>query len=377
MADLSSSPQDETKSDPATARAFAKLEAALKAGDCYGALQLYRTVVKRRIDAGAAGEAASLVARGAETLAAHGRPAEAGDLCEMLVKSYEATSTPLTRDSVDAVTGAARAFASRGALAAAAAVPFLRAACRWAARAPLRHGGRSAGGADDDDESDGDAASRHALCALLHAECARACVGAGPEFFADAQRHYLEADSAPEFGAFLWSWARGTAGGAAAGSAGGGAGGSEGAISGVRPLLPVSGGVGAGGGGGEGVGGYAHEADLFLARGVLQLLCCGDLGGANATRDAFLAAAKADASSTSSADGAGATSARALAAALDSPLSHFLRFLLLTLEVRLPCVGGLVSHVAAFTHPPPFPCALSSARRAPSSCSCVKNTSPP
>ncbi len=111
-----------------------------------------------------------------------------------------------------------------------------------------------------------------ALLARLHLLTARACVAGGDEFAADAQRHYLECGAGAEFGSFLFGWAT--------------------------------------------AGGYAGEEDLFLARAVLQLLCLGNLRDANAVRDEFvrLAAEKG--------------------VAVDTPLSHFTRFLLLTLEVR-------------------------------------------
>lgn len=62
--------------------------------------------------------------------------------------------------------------------------------------------------------------------------------------------------------------------------------------------------------------GYRTERDLFLARGVLQLLCLGNLRAANIVRERFLSRQTSD------------------KGAPDSPLSNFLRFLLLTLEVR-------------------------------------------
>lgn len=64
--------------------------------------------------------------------------------------------------------------------------------------------------------------------------------------------------------------------------------------------------------------GNKSELDLFLARSVLQYLANGELGHANAFRDAFLAAVTADESVSPD--------------QYQTPLSNFIKFLLLTLE---------------------------------------------
>jgi hypothetical protein len=268
-------------------RQLQALDAAITAGDHYGALQHYRTLVKRKLDGGHAADAWSLVAQGAASLASRAHPAEAADLVDMLVKDLEASRVPLTGAAVERVEAAAAAFPAGAGAACAAAAPVLRAATRWAAHAPLREGG---GGGGDEEEGDADWAARRALAARLHLAAARACRGAGPQFAADAQRHFLEAAAPGEFAEFLVAWVRGG-------------------------------------------GAYAGEADLFLARAVLQLLALGNLGAANAVRERFVALAEAG-----RADGeAGA----AVADVVDSsPLARFLRYLLLTAEVRVLRVWG-------------------------------------
>lgn len=169
----------------------------------------------------------------------------------MLLKDL-LTSQPLTQPNVDAVLAIASGV-PKGANTT-QAVSFLRAAIRWTKGCLEKE---TPGGIT------GDAAE--AAIAQLHASTARACVSGGPEFFPDAQRHFLEARAPGEFAALLLAWA--------------------------------------------GEQGYAGERDLFLARAVLQLLCLGSMRDANELRDAFLASTP-----------------------LDTPLAHFTRFLLLTLE---------------------------------------------
>ena len=66
--------------------------------------------------------------------------------------------------------------------------------------------------------------------------------------------------------------------------------------------------------------GYGTESDLFLARAVLQLLCLGNLRAANVVRERFISRFS---------DGTGVRARK-----IDSPLANFIRFVLLTLEVR-------------------------------------------
>ena len=287
-----------------SARILLKLEASLAAGDFYGALQLYRTIVKRQLDAGEFDSAAALVASGVAALARHGRAPEGADLYDMLIKTLladaNATAEPMR---VAALVRAADAFPCNDAVAGAAAVPVLAAAARWASVAPLREGG-AAGGSD---ESTSDAGARRLRVAPLHRAAAAAAACAGVDFAADAARHYLEASAPAEFGAFLYKWAKGGL--------------TRGKV--VAPKSDVGGvgivGVGKG-------GGYAGEGELFLARAVMQLLCLGNLGDANAVRDAFIAAAEGGKSS----EGGEAW----FLAATESPLAHWTKFALLTCEVR-------------------------------------------
>jgi hypothetical protein len=279
------------------ARQLQALDAAISSGDHYGALQHYRTLVKRKLDGGHADDAWALVAQGARALASRAHPAEAADLVDMLVKDLEASHVPLTDAAVARVLAAAAAFPPGDAGACAAASPVLRAATRWAAHAPLRDAAAAGGdrGGGGEEEGDADWAARRALAARLHLAAARACRGAGAQFAADAQRHFLEAAAPEEFAEFLVAWVR------------------------------------------EG-GAYTGEADLFLARAVLQLLALGQLGAANTVRENFVALTEAGRGD----GGAGVAVADVVEA---SPLARFLRFLLLTAEVR----------TIPFAAPPPPP----------------------
>lgn len=61
--------------------------------------------------------------------------------------------------------------------------------------------------------------------------------------------------------------------------------------------------------------GYTGERDLFMARAVLQLCCLGNLRDANIFRVTYLREMKSK------------------RVDVDTPLAHFVEFLLLTLEV--------------------------------------------
>ena len=226
--------------------AAARLAASLASGDTYGALQTYRTIIKRKLDGGSLPQARDLLVDGAAALFAHGKAAEGLDLGDMLLKTL-LVGAPLDAASVDAV-GAVAGGVPPGPDNAKAKAAFLRSATKWASAAP--------GAAEP---------ANAPLLAKLHALTASACEACGPEFYADAQRHYLEAESPVEFAAFLAKWA---------------------------------------------ATGNAREADLFVVRAVLQLLCLGDLAGAHA-----LAAA-----------------AGWEPRPRPTPASNFVRFLLLTLE---------------------------------------------
>jgi len=297
-------------------KVLAQLEVALSSGDHYSALQMYRTVVARTPLAAARG----LVVEGCRALAAKGRVHEAADLGDMLVKTLAARAqAPLEPADVDALEAigdaldpaaapAAGAGAGAGAGTAAgdakahlARVSFLQSALRWAKAAPragaaagAASSGAGAGAGDEEDEEPPETesapapASRAALLARLQLRAARACAAGGAEFFQDAQAHYCCAPGAgAEFGAFLHRWA---------------------------------------------AQGYARERDLFLARGVLHLLCAGNLRDANAARDAVLRLAAAGAAGAPAGGGGGGGGGGAEPAGLDTPLARFVKFLLLCCE---------------------------------------------
>lgn len=282
----------------------AKLERALAAGDHYGALQLYRTVIKRKIDARAFDEARCLLVAGTETLLRSGKAAEAFDLADMLLKALLiAHGLPLTEDVVTAVLGICSLAPPPSA---GLGLRFVKAAIRWATKdAPI-----DPSPADDSAPGDGAASKsgaspaatqRHQKrTAQLHQAAAQLAVSGGPEFFADAQRHFLEADAPQAFAGEAMGFALQK---------------KECTCPPPPPLPPppllvcihadflfawTS-------------AGYRTERDLFLARAVLQLLSLGNLRAANGVRDHFLS--------------------RAGAAVHETPLGNFLRFLLLTLEV--------------------------------------------
>jgi hypothetical protein len=153
-----------------------------------------------KVDAGAAEEAQSLLVSGANTLCKHGKFAEGADLGDMLLATLEGRAAPLTQGAVDAVLAISGGFAPD---AGAPLVRFLRAATKWAASAPSEE---AAAGGKRGTPAAGEAARARWL-ESLHAATARACVAAGAEYYADAQRHFLEAAAPAEFGRFLWAWA--------------------------------------------------------------------------------------------------------------------------------------------------------------------------
>lgn len=288
-----------------SAKTLANLKTALEAGDYYGALQMYRTLVKRKLDGGSVDDAGVMVREGAQALVGSSRPVEGADLLDLMIKSYETRDEVLSEGSIGRVCSVAGVFPATSPSASAALAPVLRSAARWATHARLYAGGPKPG-VDGEEEGEADHQTRRALVATLHGACAGACEGAGGEFAADAARHYLEAGQSKRFGAFLYAWA---------------------------------------------CKGLAGEADLFLARALLQLLVLGRLGEANEVRDEFLrlvgeaAAAAATAgsgeeggsgsSASTAATPAAAAAAANAAQAMESPLAHFLKFLLLACEVSI------------------------------------------
>lgn len=207
---------------------------------------------------------------------------EAADLGDMLLKTVlEAKEQPLTDTAVDAIEAISASFPTPPPP---ASISFAKAASRWANHAPAE------GGSSAMEDAEGEVDHPHRLLqARLHTLAGRVCTAAGAEHRPDAQKHYLEAFKPTEFAAFLHTWA------------------------------------------GDG---YESERDLFLARAVLQLLCLGNMRDANAVRNEYYRLAGADAAAA-----AGAVGNKAL----DTPLCHFLRFLLLTLEVRKHCLPTIAS----------------------------------
>jgi len=282
------------------AKVLAQLQVALAAGDFYSALQMYRTVAIRRFDAGAVDEFRSLVVSGARALASHGKPSEAADLGDLLIKTLDAKKVSIDSKDVDAVMDVSACLTDGGGVvdqssrsssshtktateikAHAIRVSFLQSALRWAKSSP-RSTSSSAGtktaaavtiidnedGEDGMLETDADppAGSRQALLSKLELVTARACVAAGDEYFADAQKHFVATiGSGSECGQFLFVWSS---------------------------------------------AGYPSERELFLTRCVLYYLRVGNLRDANAMRDTFLQ----------------------LGGEIDSPLARFVKYLLLTAE---------------------------------------------
>ena len=289
------------------AKVLAQLQVSLAAGDFYSALQMYRTVAIRRFDAGAVDEFRSLVVSGARALASHGKPSEAADLGDLLIKTLDAKKVPIDSKDVDAVLDVSACLTDGGGVvdqssrsssahvktaseikAHAIRVSFLQSALRWAKSSPrsassstmttaTTTGSKKAAetsffdGDDGEDgmlETDADppAGSRQALLSKLELVAARACVAAGDEYFADAQKHFVSTiGSGSECGQFLFVWSS---------------------------------------------AGYASERELFLTRCVLYYLRVGNLRDANAVRETFLL----------------------LGGEIDTPLARFVKYLLLTAE---------------------------------------------
>ncbi|RYG42851.1 DUF410 domain-containing protein, partial [archaeon] len=114
---------------------------------------------------------------------------------------------------------------------------------------------------------------------------------------------------------------------------------------------------------------HVTEADAVLAGCVLRLAAAGNLRDANALRGSVL-------DMYDSAEAGGATRKAAIAKVLrDSPLSHFVKFLLLTLEVRASCAHVRArgrAHVCACVCV--RVCVHCSATRPPCSRHCVTST---
>lgn len=231
----------------------------------------------RKVDGNSFDEARTMLVQGASTLNKHGKHMEAADLGDMLLKTIlEEKKQPMTEAAVEAIETIAASFPSPPPP---AALTFIRAAARWADHSLVE--GPSGAGVPVEDMPDIAPDAPHAMRrARVHALAAKTLAAAGAECRQDAQRHFIESYSPVNFAAFLWSWAQ---------------------------------------------AGYAGETDLFLARAVLQLLCLGNLRDANALRNEYYRLAGADPAAAAGSIGN---------PRLDTPLCHFVRFLLLTLEVR-------------------------------------------
>lgn len=184
-----------------------KLERALESGDYYGALQLYRTVCKRKIDSKSFDEARELLLAGVQTLLRSGKAAEALDLADMLLKALlSAHAIPLTQAVTDALQGVISLVPPASA---ALGLRFAKAAIRWASKdSPVDPSGVDGSAAPstavvrraDGSAPPSPAELRHrGRLAQLHGAAARLAASAGPAFYADAQRHFLEADAPEEF----------------------------------------------------------------------------------------------------------------------------------------------------------------------------------
>ena len=245
-------------------------------------LLLHSIHIYSKVDAGQLDEAQTLVIQGVNILSSHNKYAEAADLGDMLIKTYTTNNTSLSDTIIDAICQVSSAFPANAA-AAAVNITVLRAALKWASHAPLSSSftaltSSSSTSSSSTSTTDNALTPQQILLAKLHVLAARACVLAGPEYYSDGQRHYLESyGSGTEFGAFLWKWSKQE--------------------------------------------GYATERDLFLARAILQLLCLGNMKDANAVRDEFLRL-----------ENQYCTENEQSSLCLESPLVHFIKFLLLTLE---------------------------------------------
>ena len=139
-----------------------------------------------------------------------GKTAEALDLADMLLKALlSAHSIPLTKDVVDAVSIICGQVPPASA---ALGLRFSKTAIRWATNdapvdpAPDSLSDESASSSSraislrGSDSKPSPAVLRHSgRVAQLHKAAARLAVSGGPEFYADAQRHYIEADCPEEF----------------------------------------------------------------------------------------------------------------------------------------------------------------------------------
>ena len=272
------------------------LEGALAGGDYYGALQLFRTQACRSFDAGGpvgVAEFRALVARGARALAAHGRVLEAADLGDLLVKNLASRAAePVDAADVGAIEEIAACLAPGG-------------------TAPIGEDGSGVGSS----ASAGTGASASAASeAKAHAarvgflQSALRWAGPAPRREGDREADEVESEEppAPDSRRALLARLHLCCARACA------AGGDEFLPDAQRHLCES---LGAGAECGRllhawALRGYRSERDLFLARAALQMLSAGSLGDANAMRDEFLR----------------------LGGPLESPLAHFVKFLLLAAE---------------------------------------------
>lgn len=232
-----------------------------------------------------------MVIQGVNILSSHQKYAEAADLGDMLIKTYTTNNTSLSEATINAICNVSTEFPSNATVAV-VNILFLRSALKWAQNAPVETSMTDLSNNNNNHSTLSSSSSTNTatpsvsssltpqqiLLSRLHLLTARACVTAGSEHYSDAQRRYLESYGAgTEFGNFLHDWSTKE--------------------------------------------GYALERDLFVTRAVLQLLCLGNMKDANALRDEFVRL-----------ETEYCTMNNQSSLCLETPLMHFTKFLLLTLE---------------------------------------------
>jgi golgi to ER traffic protein 4 len=248
----------------------AKLESAISEGDYYGALQLYRTVIKRKIDADEFSDAESLLISGIKTLLRHEKVLEGADLSDMYITTLLISKQlPVTKSRVQLLREVHESFPLGSMIGEVNVglrqnIEFLKASLRWAKEAPA-----STSAEEKQDYLD----SISTLHKLLAHTLIKSLPSSGniSSNYVEIQNHFLESNSPKEFANFLFSVAS---------------------------------------------KGYRVELDLFLARAVLQLCCLGNLRYANQLVEEYNAMLKSQSPPVE----------------LNTPLMHFITFLLLTLE---------------------------------------------
>jgi len=240
--------------DGAAGARTARLEQSVADGDAYGALQTYKTFHARSLKKGDVHAAVDLLRSGSVALLKHGNLTAGAELALMLVDTLNDGKVEQD-DEVKAillqVADAFEALQGEKAVVAEAAKSEARYLRAAISWSTLKNFGQHPRGDPD-----------------LHLRRARTLIRAGS--LADASANYLHAGKPAEFAAFLVQWSQ---------------------------------------------LGYRGERDLFLARGVLQLLALENLKDANELHAAFYETLKSKGLSMQA-----------------SPLANFVSFLLRTLE---------------------------------------------